>query len=56
MPVAGLALLVLGLVIVAAHNDAMGAIGIGGIIDFLMGKIMMLSSNMPGLEPAFVLS
>jgi membrane-bound ClpP family serine protease len=54
--VTGLALLVLGLMIAAAHNDAMGAIGIGGIIDFLIGKIMMASSNVPAFEPAFVLS
>ena len=40
---------------VRAHNDAVGA-GISGIIDFLMGKIMTFSSNVPGFEPRFVLS
>ena len=40
----------------AAHTDAFGVISIGGIIGFLIGKIMMFPSNVRRLEPAFVLS
>jgi membrane-bound serine protease (ClpP class) len=47
---AGLVLLGMGLMIAEAHIGAFGAIGIGGIVAFAIGAIMMFPSGVPGLE------
>jgi membrane-bound serine protease (ClpP class) len=47
---AGLVLLGMGLMIAEAHIGAFGAIGVGGIVAFAIGAIMMFPSGVPGLE------
>jgi membrane-bound serine protease (ClpP class) len=49
---AGVALVLLGigLMLAEAHIGAFGAIGVGGIIAFVIGAIMMFPSGTPGLE------
>jgi membrane-bound serine protease (ClpP class) len=48
---AGLALVLLGIVLMVAeaHIGAFGAIGIGGIVAFVIGAIMMFPAEVPGL-------
>jgi membrane-bound serine protease (ClpP class) len=47
---AGLVLLGIGLLIAEAHIGAFGAIGVGGIVAFAIGAIMMFPSGVPGFE------
>jgi len=49
---AGVALVLLGigLMLAEAHIGAFGAIGVGGIVAFVIGAIMMFPSGTPGLE------
>jgi membrane-bound serine protease (ClpP class) len=47
---AGLVLLGIGLMIAEAHIGAFGAIGVGGIVAFAIGAVMMFPSGVPGLE------
>jgi membrane-bound serine protease (ClpP class) len=47
---AALVLLGIGLMIAEAHIGAFGAIGIGGIVAFIIGAIMMFPSDVPGFE------
>jgi membrane-bound serine protease (ClpP class) len=53
---AALLLLGVGLMIAEAHIGAFGVIGVGGIIAFVIGAIMMFPSGAPGFElsPAVV--
>ena len=46
---AGLVLLGMALMIAEAHIGAFGAIGVGGIVAFAIGAIMMFPSGVPGL-------
>jgi membrane-bound serine protease (ClpP class) len=48
---AGLALVLLGIVLMVAetHIGAFGAIGVGGIVAFVIGAIMMFPAEVPGL-------
>jgi hypothetical protein len=45
---AGLVLLGIGLVIAEVHIGAFGAIGVGGIVAFAIGAVMMFPSGVPG--------
>jgi membrane-bound serine protease (ClpP class) len=47
---AGLALMALGvgLLIAEVFTPTMGALGIGGVVSFVVGSIMLLNSNVPG--------
>jgi membrane-bound serine protease (ClpP class) len=47
---AGLVLLGIGLMIAEVHIGAFGAIGVGGIVAFAIGAVMMFPSGVPGLE------
>lgn len=47
---AGLVLLGVGLLVAEAHIGAFGAIGIGGVVAFVIGSIMMFPSQVPGFE------
>jgi membrane-bound serine protease (ClpP class) len=47
---AGLVLLGVGLMVAEAHIGVFGVIGIGGIIAFVIGAIMMFPSATPGFE------
>jgi membrane-bound serine protease (ClpP class) len=47
---AGLVLLGIGLMVAEAHIGSFGVIGIGGIVAFLIGAIMMFPSGTPGFE------
>ena len=49
---AGVALVLLGigLLLAEAHIGAFGAIGVGGIVAFVIGAIMMFPSGTPGFE------
>jgi len=47
---AALLLLGIGLMIAEAHIGAFGVIGVGGIIAFVIGAIMMFPSGAPGFE------
>src|SRR6516225_570514 len=47
---AALVLLGVGLMVAEAHIGAFGVIGIGGIIAFVIGAIMMFPSGAPGFE------
>jgi membrane-bound serine protease (ClpP class) len=49
---AGVALVLLGigLLLAEAHIGTFGAIGVGGIVAFVIGAIMMFPSGTPGLE------
>jgi membrane-bound serine protease (ClpP class) len=47
---ASLVLLGVGLMVAEAHIGAFGAIGVGGIVAFVIGAIMMFPSNVPGFE------
>jgi membrane-bound serine protease (ClpP class) len=47
---AGLVLLGMALMIAEVHIGAFGAIGVGGIVAFAIGAIMMFPSGVPGLE------
>ena len=53
---AGLVLLGMGLMIAEAHIGAFGAIGVGGIVAFAIGAVMMFPSGVPGLglSPAVI--
>jgi membrane-bound serine protease (ClpP class) len=53
---AALLLLGIGLMVAEAHIGAFGAIGVGGIVAFIIGAIMMFPSDAPGfaLSPAVV--
>ncbi|NJD31449.1 MAG: nodulation protein NfeD, partial [Gammaproteobacteria bacterium] len=54
---AGLALIGLGVVLIVAETfvPSFGALGIGGIIAFVMGSIMLLDSGAPGFTIAWQL-
>jgi membrane-bound serine protease (ClpP class) len=54
---AGLVLLGIGLMVAEAHIGSFGVIGIGGIVAFLIGAIMMFPSGTPGFElsPAVIM-
>lgn len=54
---AGLALIALGvlLIVVEALVPAFGTLGIGGIASFVLGSIMLMDSNVPGLRIAWQL-
>jgi len=45
---AGLVLLGIGLMVAEAHIGALGVIGVGGIVAFIIGAIMMFPSGVPG--------
>jgi membrane-bound serine protease (ClpP class) len=45
---AGLVLLGIGLMVAEAHIGAFGVIGVGGIVAFIIGAIMMFPSGVPG--------
>jgi len=49
-------LLGIGLMVAEAHIGAFGVIGVGGIVAFIIGAIMMFPSGAPGFElsPAVV--
>ena len=47
---AALVLSGVGLMIAEAHIGALGAIGVGGIVAFVIGALMMFPSRVPGLE------
>ena len=47
---AGLVLLGIGLMVAEAHIGSFGVIGIGGVIAFVIGSIMMFPSGAPGFE------
>ena len=47
---AALVLLGIGLMVAEAHIGAFGVIGVGGIIAFVIGAIMMFPSGTPGFE------
>jgi membrane-bound serine protease (ClpP class) len=47
---AGLVLLGIGLMVAEAHIGSFGVIGVGGIVAFVIGAIMMFPSQVPGLE------
>src|SRR5262245_959138 len=47
---AALVLLGIGLMVAEAHIGAFGVIGVGGIIAFVIGAIMMFPSGAPGFE------
>src|SRR6266581_1546556 len=47
---AGLVLLGVGLMVAEAHIGSFGVIGVGGIIAFLIGAIMMFPSGAPGFD------
>jgi membrane-bound serine protease (ClpP class) len=47
---AGLVLLGVGLMVAEAHIGAFGAIGIGGVIAFVAGAIMLFPSDVPGFS------
>jgi membrane-bound serine protease (ClpP class) len=47
---AGLVLLGIGLMIAEAHIGSFGVIGVGGIIAFVIGSIMMFPSGAPGFN------
>jgi membrane-bound serine protease (ClpP class) len=47
---AGLVLLGIGLMVAEAHIGAFGLLGVGGIIAFLIGSIMMFPTDVPGFE------
>lgn len=51
---AGLALILLGvlLIIAEAFVPSFGALGLGGIIAFVIGSVILLDSDVPGLEVA----
>ena len=53
---AGLVLLGMGLMIAEAHIGAFGAIGVGGVVAFVIGAVMMFPSGVPGLglSPAVI--
>jgi membrane-bound serine protease (ClpP class) len=53
---AALVLLGIGLMVAEAHIGAFGVIGVGGIVAFIIGAIMMFPSGAPGFElsPAVV--
>jgi membrane-bound serine protease (ClpP class) len=57
---AGVALVLLGigLLLAEAHIGSFGAIGVGGIVAFVIGAIMMFPSGTPGLElsPAVIVT
>jgi membrane-bound serine protease (ClpP class) len=54
---AGLALIALGVILIVAETfvPSFGALGIGGIIAFVMGSIMLLDSGAPGFTIAWQL-
>lgn len=47
---AGLVLLGIGLMVAEAHIGAFGVIGVGGVVAFVIGSIMMFPSGAPGFE------
>jgi membrane-bound serine protease (ClpP class) len=47
---AGLVLLGIGLMVAEAHIGSFGVIGVGGIIAFIVGSIMMFPSEAPGFN------
>jgi membrane-bound serine protease (ClpP class) len=47
---AALVLVGIGLMIAEAHIGAFGTIGVGGIIAFVIGALMMFPSQVPGFE------
>jgi membrane-bound serine protease (ClpP class) len=47
---AGLVLLGIGLMVAEAHIGSFGVIGIGGVVAFVIGAIMMFPSGAPGFE------
>ena len=46
----GLVLLGIGLMVAEAHIGSFGVIGVGGIVAFVIGAIMMFPSEVPGFE------
>jgi membrane-bound serine protease (ClpP class) len=54
---AGLALIALGVVLIVAESfvPAFGALGLGGIIAFVIGSVMLLDSEVPGFAIAWQL-
>jgi membrane-bound serine protease (ClpP class) len=54
---AGLALIVLGVVLIVAESFApsFGALGLGGIIAFVIGSVMLLDDDVPGFSIAWQL-
>jgi membrane-bound serine protease (ClpP class) len=52
---AGLALIALGVVLIVAESfvPSFGSLGIGGILSFVMGSIMLLDSGAPGFTIAW---
>jgi len=53
---AGLVLLGIGLMVAEAHIGSFGVIGVGGIVAFVIGAIMMFPANAPGfnLSPSLI--
>ena len=47
---AALVLVGIGLMIAEAHIGAFGTIGVGGIVAFVIGALMMFPSQVPGFE------
>ena len=47
---AGLVLLGIGLMVAEAHIGSFGVIGVGGIVAFAIGSIMMFPSGVPGFQ------
>src|SRR6266567_730012 len=47
---AGLVLLGIGLMVAEAHIGAFGVIGVGGIVAFIIGAIMMFPAGVPGFR------
>ncbi len=54
---AGLALIALGVLLIVAESfvPSFGALGIGGIVSFVMGSVMLLDSGTPGFSIAWQL-
>jgi membrane-bound serine protease (ClpP class) len=46
----GLVLIGIGLMIAEAHIGAFGAIGVGGIVAFVIGALMMFPADVPGMH------
>ena len=54
---AGLALIALGVLMIVSETfvPSFGALGIGGIVAFVLGSIMLMNSDVPGLQVAWQL-
>lgn len=54
---AGLALIALGVLLIAAEAfvPSFGSLGLGGVISFVIGSVILMKSNVPGLQIAWQL-